>query len=104
MQPAHENRPRPKPFSAENTKIIVCKVIFYYSLFYIVMKILAIFNNAWIIPNLLLCIPFAVFGIIGFRMTRENKYYWSYLILGILVISATRYFEKDLAIYFHQYL
>lgn len=99
-----ENTSRARPFSAERTKVVACKIIFFYSIFYIVMKILAVLNNAWLVANLLLCIPFILFGLIGFWMNRNNKYSWTYLILGVLIISAIRFFEKDLLIYFHQQL
>lgn len=95
---------RPAPFSKERTKAIICKIIFFYSLFFVIMKVIAIFKGAVMLPNLLLSIPFLVFAAVGFHIDRNKRYSWLYVILGVLVISATRYYEFELLQYFQDTL
>lgn len=93
-----------KPFSKERTKAIICKIIFFYSLFFVIMKIIAIFKGAVMLPNLLMAIPFLILTAIGFYIDRRNKYSWIYVIIGIIVISTIRYYEPQLLIYFQNNL
>ncbi len=99
-----DNQPHAKPFSAENTKSVICKIIFFYSVFYVVMKIIAIFKGSWVMPNLILCVPFLLFAGLGFKMTKTKNYSWLYVIAGALVISFVRYYEIDLMHYLHEKL
>ncbi|WP_121666284.1 hypothetical protein [Mesonia aquimarina] len=95
-----DNENRPKPFSKERTKATICKVIFFYSVFYVVMKVIAAFKGMAVIPNLILSLPYLIFAIIGLWMTRNNKFSWWYVILGVLLVSFMRYYEFT----FMQYL
>lgn len=83
--------------------VIISKIIFFYSLFYVVMKILAIFQGAWLKANLVLTIPFIVIAAIGGWLLKKNRYYWWYVILGAIIISAIRYYEKEWMVGLHQY-
>lgn len=89
--------------STNRSLIIVSKIIFFYSLFYVVMKIIAIFGDAWLVPNLILSIPYIIFAAIGGWMLKNEKYYWAYAIAGVLVISAIRYFEQEWMLQLHNY-
>jgi len=87
-----------------NLKAIISKIILFYSVFFVVMKIIAIlFENAWPIPNLILAIPFLVFAIIGGLMLKKDTYSWIYVIAGILVISVLRYYEAAWMVSLHNY-
>ena len=66
------NENRPKPFSKERTKATLCKIIFFYSIFYVVMKVIAAFKGLWVIPNLVLTLPYLIFAAIGFWMTKTR--------------------------------
>ena len=49
-----------------NFKAIISKIIVFYSVFYVVMKLIAIlFDDVWVVPNLILALPFLLFAIIG---------------------------------------
>ena len=87
-----------------NLKAIISKIILFYSVFFVVMKIIAIlFENAWPIPNLILTIPFLIFAIIGGLMLKRDSYSWIYVIAGILVISVLRYYEAAWMVSLHEY-
>jgi len=88
-----------------NLKMLLSKIILFYSVFYIVMKVFAVlFENVWVLPNLILAIPFLVFAILGGIMIKQNSYSWIYVIIGILVISLIRYYEAEWVVNLHQYL
>ena len=87
-----------------NLKALLCKIIFFYSVFYVVMKIIAVvFEHIWAIPNLILAVPFAVFVAFGGYMLKQKKFYWVYVIAGVVVISAIRYYETRWVVSLHQY-
>jgi hypothetical protein len=59
-----------------NFKAIISKIIVFYSVFYVIMKLSAIlFEDAWAVPNLILALPFLLFAIIGaiFMKNEELK-------------------------------
>lgn len=82
--------------------VILTKIILFYSIFYIIMKTIAIFGGAWLVPNLLLMIPFLILGIIsGFQVKREN-YSWWFVGIGATVIILTRIYETEFAVWVQQ--
>lgn len=82
---------------------ILTKLIFFYSLFYIVMKIIAIlFQNLWAIPNLILTLPYILFAAIGGLLIKKKRYSWIYVIIGALVISLIRYYEAEWVVRLHE--
>jgi len=88
-----------------NLKMLLSKVILFYSVFYIVMKVFAVlFDNVWVLPNLILALPFLIFAILGGMMLKRNNYSWIYAIAGILVISLIRYYEAEWVVSLHEYL
>ncbi len=88
-----------------NLKMLLSKIILFYSVFYIVMKVIAVlFENVWVLPNLILALPFLIIAILGGMMLKRNDYYWIYVIAGILVISLIRYYETEWVVDLHQYL
>lgn len=87
-----------------NLKILIGKIILFYSVFYIIMKLIAvIFQGAWAIPNLILTIPYLIFSIIGGMMLKRNNFTWAYVIAGVIVISVVRYFEAEWLVEMHNY-
>ncbi len=88
-----------------NLKMLLSKIILFYSVFYIVMKVIAVlFENVWVLPNLILALPFLIIAILGGMMLKRHDYYWIYVITGILVISLIRYYEAEWVVDLHQYL
>ena len=83
--------------------VIISKIIFFYSIFYVIMKIAAIFQGAWVVPNLILAIPYLIFAIIGGLLVKRNAYSWIYVIAGAILISVVRYYEQEWMVYLHNY-
>lgn len=91
----NQSQNHPKPFSAERTKMIVCRVIYFYSVFYVIMKVIGFFQHLSILPHVIIVLPFLMLGIWGYQNDRRKTYSWLYVIIGIVVISTIRYFELD---------
>lgn len=88
-----------------NLKMLLSKIILFYSVFFIVMKVFAVlFENVWVFPNLILALPFLILAILGALMLKRNTYSWIYAIAGILLIGLIRYYEADWVVKLHQYL
>ncbi|MDR5590774.1 hypothetical protein [Christiangramia sp. SM2212] len=83
--------------------VLISKIIFFYSIFYVVMKIIAIFDDARVIPNLILSLPYLVFAVVGGFMVKRNSYHWAYVIAGVILISIVRYYEREWMINLHEY-
>ncbi|TQI70228.1 hypothetical protein JM79_1138 [Gramella sp. Hel_I_59] len=75
--------------------VLISKIIFFYSIFFVVMKVISMFQGAWVIPNLILSLPYLVFGLVGGYMVKYNKYHWAYVIAGVILISIVRYYEVE---------
>jgi hypothetical protein len=86
---------RPKPFSNDRLKSTVCKIIFFYSVFYLVMKIMAVFNGYSFKASLILSLPFLLLSLWGLAIVKKHTYNWIYVIIGVLVVSFMRYYEMD---------
>ena len=87
-----------------NLKALISKIILFYSVFYVILKLIAvIFQNAWPIPNLILAIPYVIFAAVGWVIVKKNTFSWIYVIAGILVISVIRYFETEWMVDIQQY-
>ena len=83
--------------------VLISKIIFFYSIFYVIMKILAIFQGAWVKPNLILSVPYLIFAVVGGIMVKKNNYHWAYVIAGAIVISVIRYYEQEWMVQLHTY-
>ncbi|MFV9482651.1 hypothetical protein [Christiangramia sp. OXR-203] len=80
---------------ADRYLVLISKIIFFYSIFFVVMKVISMFQGAWVIPNLILSLPYLVFGLVGGYMVKYNKYHWAYVIAGVILISIVRYYEVE---------
>jgi hypothetical protein len=90
--------------SAGNIKATVSKIILFYSIFYVIMKLIAIlFEGAWAIPNLILSVPFLIFAAVGGLMLKKNSFSWIYVIAGVIIISVIRYYERAWMLGLHDY-
>lgn len=83
--------------------VLISKIIFFYSIFYVVMKIIAMFQGSWVIPNLILSLPYLVFAVVGGFMVKRNSYHWAYVIAGVILISIVRYYEREWMLQLHNY-
>jgi len=87
-----------------NFKAIISKIIVFYSVFFVVMKLIAIlFDDVWVLPNLILALPFLLFAIIGGLLMKKEKFSWIFVILGVVIISAIRYYEAQWVVALHEY-
>ena len=80
---------------ADRYLVLISKIIFFYSIFFVVMKVISMFQGAWLIPNLILSLPYLVFGLVGGYMVKYNRYHWAYVIAGVILISIVRYYEVE---------
>ena len=80
---------------ADRYLVLISKIIFFYSIFFVVMKVISMFQGAWVIPNLILSLPYLVFGLVGGYMVKYNKYHWAYVVAGVILISIVRYYEVE---------
>ena len=83
--------------------VLISKIIFFYSIFYVIMKVIAIFGGAWVIPNIILSLPYLVFAVVGGFMVKRNSYHWAYVIAGAILISIVRYYEREWMLQLHEY-
>lgn len=89
--------------SSERYLVLISKIIFFYSVFYVIMKIIAVFGGAWLKPNLILSLPYLAFAVVGGIMVKRNSYHWAYVIAGVILISIVRYYEQDWMLQLHNY-
>ncbi|GAA0872064.1 hypothetical protein GCM10009117_12110 [Gangjinia marincola] len=59
------------------------------------MKIIAIAQGAWLLPNLIIAAPFLILAALGWRLNKQKNYSWLYVIAGVVVISLIRYYETE---------
>jgi uncharacterized membrane protein SirB2 len=82
--------------------MILTKIILIYSIFFVVMKAVIIFGGAWLVPNLLLMIPYLVLGIIAAVQVKEENYSWWFVGIGAAVIIITRIYETSFSVWVQQ--
>lgn len=83
--------------------VLISKIIFFYSLFYVVMKIIAAAGGHFPKANLILSLPYLIFAGFGGYMVKTGKYHWAYVIAGVILISLVRYFEQQWMISIESY-
>ncbi|QSS96467.1 hypothetical protein [Psychroflexus sp. ALD_RP9] len=93
-----------KPFSSERTKLVITKITAIYAAFYFVLKLSAIFNGAWVLPNLVLTLPLLILGLIAWYLLKSEQTNWLFVIVSILIISAIRYYEAEAVVWLNSIL
>jgi hypothetical protein len=81
--------------------VSLTKIVSVYSFFFVLLKSIAIFRGAWMIPNIILAIPFIIMGILTAYTVIYKKYSWLITIITVALIITVRYYEYDL-VYFLQ--
>ena len=89
---------------SERNLVIITKIILFYSIFYVGMKLFIVFQGAWLIPNLLLALPFLILAVISGIMVKKKKFSWLLVAIGAAIIILTRIYESRLAVWLHQTL
>ncbi|WP_281754939.1 hypothetical protein [Neptunitalea chrysea] len=69
-----------------------------------VVKIIAILNGSWLMPNLLIAFGLLLLGGAGFGLIKKDTYSLIYVIIGIVLISALRYYEVEWVVWLHEVL
>lgn len=99
MNTNQDYQDRPKPFSKERTRQTLCMIVYFYSVFFVVMKIISVFQGNRFLPHALIALPFVATAFWGYRMQRSKSFSWIYVILGIILISVVRYYEPEWLLY-----
>ena len=87
---------------SQRNLVILTKIILIYSIFFILMKLVIIFGGAWLVPNLLLILPFLILVIISGIQVKRETYSWWLVGIGAAVIILTRIYERQLAVWIQQ--
>lgn len=82
--------------------VSLTKIVSIYSFFFILLKSIAILRGAWMIPNVILTLPFILMGILTAYTVLYKKYSWVITIIAVVLIAVTRYYESDW-VHFLQY-
>lgn len=80
---------------SQRNLVIITKIILFYSIFYVGLKLFIIFRGAWVGPNLLLALPFLLLAIVSGILVYRNKYSWLFVAVGAAVIVLTRIYESQ---------
>ena len=87
---------------SQRNLVILTKIILFYSLFYIFMKLVVIFKGAWLIPNLVLMLPYMILGAVAGMLVKRENYSWFFVAVGAAVIILTRIYESEFAFWLQQ--
>lgn len=83
---------------------VITKIILFYSIFFVGIKLFVILQGAWLIPNLVLCVPFIVFTIVAGIMVKNAQYSWPFTVFAIFVTIAVRIYETQLTMWIQDML
>ena len=75
--------------------VSLTKIVSVYSFFFVLLKSIAILRGAWMIPNIILAIPFIIMGILTAYTVLYKKYSWIITIVTVTLIIVVRYYEVD---------
>lgn len=96
---------KPAPFTNPRNKLTIYKITIIYAGFYLLMKIYSIFfENLWVFPNLIICLPILIIGLLAWWQLKQEKTNWWFILLSIIVVSAVRYYESDWVVWLNQNL
>ncbi len=84
--------------------VILTKIILFYSLFFIFMKTVILFQGAWLIPNLVLMLPFVILTFLAWRQVKTENYSWFFVAIGAATIILIRVYETELAFWIQQHV
>lgn len=83
----------PKPFTADGIRRTLSRIIFFYSILTVLVKLVSGFQTGQYLAYLIIAGPFVVLSLLGLKIERSKKYSWIYVVAGILLISIIRYYE-----------
>lgn len=79
--------------------ITITRILAYFSLFYAIMKMIAVFTQHGFWPNMILGLIGGIAAYVLFRVIKKENYNWIYVIVFTLLFSAIRYYEERLLLY-----
>ncbi len=80
---------------SQRNLIIITKIILFYSIFFVGLKLFVVFSGGWPIPNLLIALPFFILAIISGIMVKKENYSWFFVAVGAAVIILMRIYETQ---------
>jgi hypothetical protein len=89
---------------SQRNLVILTKIILIYSIFFIFMKAVVIFGGAWLVPNLLLMLPFLILGTVAGIQIKREKYSWWLVGIGAAAIIIIRVNETAFSVWVQQQL
>ena len=85
--------------------VILTKIILFYSIFYVFMKLaVVLFGDAWPVPNLLLGLPYVILALVSWWQVKQEKFSWLFVFIGAAIIILTRIYEREFAVWMQQQL
>ena len=84
--------------------VIITKIILFYSIFFVGMKLFIILQGAWLIPNLILLLPFVILVMIAGYMVKAKSYSWFFVFIGAAIIILMRIYESEWVVWMHNQL
>lgn len=75
--------------------VSLTKIVSVYCFFYVLLKSIAIIRGAWMIPSLILAVPFMIMGVLTAYTVLYKKYSWVVTIITVVLIIAVRYYEFE---------
>lgn len=85
--------------------VILTKIILFYSIFYVFMKLgVVLFGDAWPVPNLLLSLPYVILALVSWWQVKQEKFSWLFVVIGAAVIILTRVYEREFSVWMQQQL
>lgn len=84
------------PILKHENKVFFNKIILYYALFYIALKAyVIIFQNNWLLENLIISFPILLLGLAAFYFKKNEKENWYFIFLSIGVALLIRLNETE---------
>ena len=80
---------------SQRNLIILTKIILFYSIFFVGLKIFVISGGGWLVPNLLLALPFLLLAVVSGIMVKKENYSWFFVAVGAAVIILMRIYETQ---------
>lgn len=84
--------------------VIITKIILFYSIFFVGMKLFIILQGAWLIPNIILSLPFLVLAMISGYIVKVESYSWLFVFVGTAIIILMRIYETEWVVWMHDQL
>jgi uncharacterized membrane protein YeaQ/YmgE (transglycosylase-associated protein family) len=79
--------------------ITITRILAYFSLFYAIIKGIAIFKGQWFWPNFILGFIGVLVAYFLFSIIKKEAYNWYYVVVSVVLFSFIRFYEQQLIMY-----